>query len=169
MLIFNESDLAKIAEINSSHASIIPFAFERTFGSDDIMHKLNQFSCLIKHGSSQSHSAFAIARYFSAPDRGQFFLSGRWVTQGLMVINGSQDLRFVSWLRITMKRISANSPRFSVNEKALLLRSVRKVKTANATINLISKSNAKEYMPDLLIGFGKLGAGNSSFVNRRKK
>ena len=34
---------------------------------------------------------------------------------------------------------------------------------ANATINLIGKSHAKEYLPDLLIGFGSIGTQNSIY------
>ena len=47
MLIFNESDLAKIAGFNSKHISIIPFAFEKPFGSDNKNNR-QPFSCLIK-------------------------------------------------------------------------------------------------------------------------
>ena len=167
MLIFNESDLAKIAEINSSHASIIPFAFEKTFGSDDIK-KAQPFSCLIKHGSSQSHSAFAIARYFSAPSRGQFFLAeagypgvdgDQWKSRpsvSIMVENNYE------------KDIGEFTKIFGQREGITFEISKKSLNEANATINLISKSNAKEYMPDLLIGFGQLGAGNSSFVNLGK-
>ena len=102
---------------------------------------------------------------FQHPVEVSFSLRKR-VTQGLMVINGSQDLRFPSWLRITMKRISAQFTKiFGQREGIIFEISKKSLNEANATINLISKSNAQEYMPDLLIGFGQMGAGNSSFVN----
>jgi hypothetical protein len=34
---------------------------------------------------------------------------------------------------------------------------------ANATIHFISKSNAKEYLPDLLIGYKELSTDNNSY------
>ena len=46
--------------------------------------------------------------------------------------------------------------------------SKKSLNDANATINLISKSKAKEYLPDLLIGYNQLGVGNSSFENLGK-
>ena len=167
VLIFNEFDLAKIAEINSSHASIIPFAFEKTFRSDD-KKTAQPLSCLIKHGTSQAQSAFALARYFSAPSRGQFFLAeagfpgvdgDQWKPRPSIsiMIDNNYEKDIGEFTKIFSQREGIN---FEISKKSL--------NDANATINLISKSKAKEYLPDLLIGYNQLGVGNSSFENLGK-
>ena len=163
MLIFNESDLAKIAGFNSKHISIIPFAFEKPFGSDDKNNR-QPFSCLIKEDTSRSQSAFALARYFSAPSRGQFFLA----EAGFPGVDGDQwKLRPSISIMVENnyeREISKFAKIFSDREGITLEVSSKNLKEANATINLISKSKAKEYLPDLLIGFDQLEISHTLFM-----
>ena len=163
VFIFNESDLIRLAVTNSNHVSIIPFAFEKSSGSESQIN-IEPFSCLIKDDATQSQTAFALARYFSAPSRGQFFLA----EAGFPGVDGDQ-WKLKPSISIMVennfeKDLDEFTKVFSEREGVTFEISKKSLDDASATINLISKSKAKEYLPDLLIGFTQLGFGNSSFV-----
>ena len=86
MLIFNESDLAKIAGFNSKHFSIIPFAFEKPFGSDDKNNR-QPFSCLIKEHLDLSLRFHLLGTFLHSVEVNSSL--PKQVFRELTVINGS--------------------------------------------------------------------------------
>ena len=162
VLICNEFDLQsseKAALIYSEH---IPFAFESA-GAMDLKTPNFPFVCSIHKKAQKAHVAYSLGRYFSAPSRGQFFLA----EAGFTGVDGDRWMLkpTISILveRAYEKEIRSMAKHFSEREGAKIDIVSKTPADANATINLIGKSNAKEYLPDLLIGFGSLGTENSIY------
>lgn len=163
LLIANKTILRKYAFVDSNYGEGIPFAFEKLSNSLPEQQNNEPFICSIKNDTPHSHLAFALGRYFSAPSRGQFFLA----EAGFTGVNGDiWKLRpKVSVLvpKTYEIRIRDIAKKFSELEGVNLDVMGKDELEANATIHLISKSNAKEYLPDLLIGFKELSPDNKSY------
>ena len=163
LLIANKTILRKYAFADSNYGEGIPFAFEKLFNSPPEQQSNEPFVCSIKNDTPHSHLAFALGRYFSAPSRGQFFLA----EAGFTGVNGD-----IWKLRPTIsvlvpktyeRRIKDIAKKFSKLEGVNLDVMGKDELEANATIHLISKSNAKEYLPDLMIGYKELTPDNKSY------
>ena len=122
------------------------------------------FICVIKNKSPNSKTAFALARYLSAPSRGQFFLA----EAGFQGVDGDQwamkpNISLMVAAR-HVQEIEAQAKIFSEQEGIIFDISSKSFEDTNATINLISQSNAREYLPDLFIGYGEMAEGNKAFL-----
>lgn len=163
LLIANKTILRKYAFADSNYGEGIPFAFEKLSNSLPEQQSNEPFVCSIKNDTPHSHLAFALGRYFSAPSRGQFFLA----EAGFTGVNGDiWKLRpTVSILvpKTYEKRSKDIAKKFSKLEGVNLDVTGKDELEANATIHLIAQSNAKEYLPDLLIGFKELSPDNKSY------
>jgi hypothetical protein len=161
LLIANKTILQKFTY--SDYGEGIPFAFEKLSNSPPEQQSGEPFLCSIKNDTPHSHLAFALGRYFSAPSRGQFFLA----EAGFTGVNGDiWKLRpRVSVLvpKTYEDRTIHIAKKFSELEGVNLDVMGKDELEANATIHLISKSNAKEYFPDLLIGYKELSTDNKSY------
>ena len=161
MLICNEFDLKSSEKAVSIYTDHIPFAFESARTAD--LESPALFVCSINEKTKNTHTAYSLGRYFSAPSRGQFFLAeagfigvdgDRWMLKPSVSILVEQAYE---------KDIRSMAKYFSEREGVKVDIASKTPADANATINLIGKSNAKEYLPDLLIGFGSIGTQNSIY------
>ena len=132
-------------------------------GATDLKTPNFPFVCSIHKKAQKAHVAYSLGRYFSAPSRGQFFLA----EAGFTGVDGDRWMLkpTISILveRAYEREIRSMAKYFSEREGANIDIVSKTPADANATINLIGKSNAKEYLPDLLIGFGSLGTENSIY------
>ena len=161
MLICNEFDLKSSEKAVSIYTDNIPFAFESARTAD--LESPALFVCSINEKTKNTRTAYSLGRYFSAPSRGQFFLAeagftgvdgDRWMLKPSVSILVEQAYE---------KDIRSMAKYFSEREGVKVDIASKTPADANATINLIGKSNAKEYLPDLLIGFGSIGTQNSIY------
>ena len=164
MFICNESILQIPEKKKSNNTVLIPFAFEKSSSSRNLDLSGKPFICVIKNKSPNSKIAFALARYLSAPSRGQFFLA----EAGFPGIDGDQWAKKPSLSLMVadkhLKEIDAQSKIFSEQEGIIFDLTSKSFEDTNATINLISQSKAREYLPDLFIGYGEMGEGNKAFL-----
>ena len=164
MFICNESILQIPEKTKSIDNVRIPFAFEKSSSSRNLDLSGKPFICVIKNKSPNSKTAFALARYLSAPSRGQFYLA----EAGFPGIDGDQWAKKLSLSLMVadkhLKEIEAQAKIFSEQEGIIFDISSKSFEDTNATINLISQSNAREYLPDLFIGYGEMAEGNKAFL-----
>ena len=164
MLICNESILQIPEKTKSSDNLSIPFAFDKSSSSRNLDFSGQPFICIIQNKSPNSKTAFALARYLSAPSRGQFYLA----EAGFPGIDGDQWAKKPNLSLMVadkhVKEIDAQAKIFSEQEGIIFDITSKSFEDTNATINLISQSNAREYLPDLFIGYGKMGEGNKAFL-----
>ena len=141
---------------HSSHSRNRPVLETWTYGQP--------FICIIQNKSPNSKTAFALARYLSAPSRGQFYLA----EAGFPGIDGDQWAKKPNLSLMVadkhVKEIDAQAKIFSEQEGIIFDITSKSFEDTNATINLISQSNAREYLPDLFIGYGEMAEGNKAFL-----
>ena len=164
MLICNESILQVSEKTDSSNKANIPFAFEKPSSSRNLDSSGQPFICVIKNKGPNSKTAFALARYLSAPSRGQFYLA----EAGFQGVDGDQwAMKPTISLMVAaryVQEIDAQAKIFSEREGVNFDISSKNLQDTNSTIHLISQSNAREYLADLFIGYGEMGEGNNAFL-----
>ena len=164
MLICNESILKVSEKKDPSNKANIPFAFEKPSNARNLDSSGQPFICVIKHKGNNSKIAFALARYLSAPSRGQFYLA----EAGFQGVDGDQwAIKPTISLMVAarhVQEIDAQAKIFSEREGVNFDISSKNLQDTNSTINLISQSNAREYLADLFIGYGEMGEGNNAFL-----
>lgn len=109
--------------------------------------------CLVGKNVPMPSHALALARFLSAPDRGQSFLEK----------DGYNPLSGDPWQRTPAISIYANpkiqndfTPAirdFSTREGVQIEINFKMLKSVNETISIIAKSNASQYFPDFLVGY----------------
>lgn len=143
---FSEADIDRIFHEK------VPFAFsansKRQRGTPS-----GPFVCLIGKKIVNAEEAISLARYISAPSRGQYYLAeesfigvdgDRWEKKPIISIFSNPKLKH---------KLSQISETFTKREGTVLEITYKDFIEMNATISLIAKSEALEYLPDLLIGY----------------